>query len=162
MSRQEDRRRAARYVRTQRGELGLSQESLAEQAGVNVKTVRSLERGERWPNAASRAKIERSLQWADGDLTRVIEGGYPLTGPLSDEDPDKASGITDPDELDAYAREMIAELPQPQRGVMEEIYLSLRAEQQKNERLLKRLLMLPRRRQEPPEDDHDNGESAAQ
>ncbi|WP_087485517.1 helix-turn-helix domain-containing protein [Brachybacterium massiliense] len=65
---------AGRAVVEQRVQLGLSQASLATEAGVDAKTLRSLERGERWPHDTSRAKIERALGWAEGTLHALFVG----------------------------------------------------------------------------------------
>jgi transcriptional regulator with XRE-family HTH domain len=45
------RRAAGRVVEARRGELGLTQIEVASKAGVDMKTLRSLETGERWPIA---------------------------------------------------------------------------------------------------------------
>ncbi|MBF6350329.1 hypothetical protein IU448_15080 [Nocardia flavorosea] len=50
----------------------MEQALLAERAGVDPKTVRSLEKGERWPRDQSRAKIESALQWPAGALDRLL------------------------------------------------------------------------------------------
>ncbi|MQY08088.1 helix-turn-helix transcriptional regulator [Actinomadura macrotermitis] len=72
-----DRERAAKYVVARRGSLGMTQERLAERAGVTVKTVYNLEAAERWPQARTRAAIEAALEWGPGDLSRIAEGGEP-------------------------------------------------------------------------------------
>lgn len=77
MSRQLDRERVARYVAARRGVLDLAQRDLAELAGVDVKTINTLESGERWPQATTRSKVELALQWISGDLQRIAEGGEP-------------------------------------------------------------------------------------
>ncbi|MGY1946657.1 helix-turn-helix domain-containing protein [Nocardia asiatica] len=50
--------------------LGMDQARLAERAEVDPKTVRSLEKGERWPREASRSKIEDALGLPSGTLNR--------------------------------------------------------------------------------------------
>lgn len=72
-----DRERIAKYVVARRGSLGLTQEQLAERAGVTVKTIYNLEAGERWPQARTRSAIEEALQWRPGDLVRIGEGDEP-------------------------------------------------------------------------------------
>ncbi|MEU5884218.1 helix-turn-helix transcriptional regulator [Spirillospora sp. NPDC047279] len=72
-----DRERIAKYVVARRGSLGLTQEQLAERAGVTVKTIYNLEAGERWPQARTRSAIEDALQWRSGDLVRIGEGLEP-------------------------------------------------------------------------------------
>jgi transcriptional regulator with XRE-family HTH domain len=62
-------------VATRRGELGLTQQELADAANVAVGTVVALESGRRWPQAAKRSAIERALRWASGDLVRLRNGG---------------------------------------------------------------------------------------
>lgn len=73
---------ALEYVGTcvaeRRVELGLSQAALAKAASVDAKTLRSLERGERWPQDANRAKIERALGWRPGALEILYEEETPL------------------------------------------------------------------------------------
>lgn len=49
--------------------------TLARTAGVDTKTTRALEAGERWPRDMSRLKIERALGWASGSLDKVRAGG---------------------------------------------------------------------------------------
>ncbi|TDB85272.1 XRE family transcriptional regulator [Actinomadura sp. KC216] len=75
-----DRERVAKYAVARRGSLGLTQEQLAERAGVTVKTVYNLEAGERWPQARTRGAIEDALRWRAGDLARIAEGREPLGG----------------------------------------------------------------------------------
>ncbi|RFS81730.1 helix-turn-helix domain-containing protein [Actinomadura spongiicola] len=75
-----DRERVAKYAVARRGSLGLTQEQVAERAGVTVKTIYNLESGERWPQARTRAAVEEALRWRPGDLARVGEGGEPLGG----------------------------------------------------------------------------------
>lgn len=76
-----DRERAAKYVVARRGSLGLTQEQLAESAGVTVKTIYNLEAGERWPQARTRSAIEMALEWQSGDLVRIAEGHEPTPMP---------------------------------------------------------------------------------
>lgn len=68
-----DRKRAARLTAARRGELGMTQQQLADTAGVDVKTIGSLERRGRWPIARSRARIEAALRWPPGELERLAE-----------------------------------------------------------------------------------------
>ncbi|WP_170180805.1 helix-turn-helix domain-containing protein [Actinomadura pelletieri] len=75
-----DRERVAKYAVARRGSLGLTQEQVAERAGVTVKTIYNLESGERWPQARTRAAVEEALRWRLGDLARIGEGGEPLGG----------------------------------------------------------------------------------
>lgn len=73
-----DRARVARYVVARRGELNMSQQRLAERAGVDAKTIYNLESGDRWPQPKTRDRIEAALGWYSGDLQRIAEGGEPI------------------------------------------------------------------------------------
>jgi transcriptional regulator with XRE-family HTH domain len=96
-----DRHRVAKYVAARRGALGLTQEQLAERAGVTVKTIYNLESGERWPQARTRSAIELALAWRPGELVRIAEGAEPA--PASSVDGDGVSGPTrELAELNAY------------------------------------------------------------
>jgi transcriptional regulator with XRE-family HTH domain len=77
MSRGLDRERVARYVIDRRGGLGLTQEELADRAGLDRKTIYHLESAERWPQVKTRGALEEALGWASGDLIRIAEGGEP-------------------------------------------------------------------------------------
>ncbi len=77
MSRKLDHDRVARRVKARRGELRYSQRELAERAGVDVKTINSLEAASRWPQVTKRAAIEDALHWRSGSLLRIAEGGEP-------------------------------------------------------------------------------------
>lgn len=67
---------AGRAVVERRLQLELSQAALASAAGVDAKTLRSLERGERWPQDTSRAKVERALGWKEGTLHALFVGDF--------------------------------------------------------------------------------------
>jgi len=84
------RERAAAQVVARRGELGLTQRQLAMTAEVDIKTIYNLESGERWPQAGTRAKIEKALSWAVGSLEAFAEGResgyqYPTIAELIDD-----------------------------------------------------------------------------
>lgn len=150
MSRQEDRsRRLARYVAARRADLGLSQEALAKQAGLNFKTIHTLETGKHWPVARTRDKVEPVLGWEPGDIARIADGGYPTTGPLPEDDPDGliAAAVAggDPDELETRIREVIADLPERHRPFVEELYEQLLDSERQRRRLMKRVVALPDR-----------------
>lgn len=66
-----------RRVSERRTALGFDAAELARQAGVDPKTLASLERGERWPRDHSKTGIERALKWKPGSLTRIRNGGEP-------------------------------------------------------------------------------------
>lgn len=65
-------------VVAQRERLGFDAAPFARLAGVDPKTLASLERGERWPRTKSRNAIESALGWAAGSLTSMLAGGDPL------------------------------------------------------------------------------------
>lgn len=64
-----------KLVKERRLQLKMSTPELARVAGVDPKTVRALESGERWPQDTSRAKIEKALGWAAGSLDDYAGGG---------------------------------------------------------------------------------------
>lgn len=68
-----DRQRAARAVTARRGQLGLTQQELADAAGVDIKTIGNLESRGRWPIARTRARIENALGWQAGEMQRISE-----------------------------------------------------------------------------------------
>jgi transcriptional regulator with XRE-family HTH domain len=55
------REAVTRLVVSRRGELGLTQEALAIEAGVSHRTVQYLEAGETWPQPRTLAAIARAL-----------------------------------------------------------------------------------------------------
>jgi transcriptional regulator with XRE-family HTH domain len=94
----EDRQRVADYIRARRGDLGLSQEQLADKAKVALKTVTNVESGTTWPQAASRAKLESALGLASGDIVRIGRGGEPApTAPEMGELPPEFDRVLDVD-----------------------------------------------------------------
>ncbi|MDL4774951.1 MULTISPECIES: helix-turn-helix domain-containing protein [Thermomonosporaceae] len=101
-----DRERIAKYVVARRGSLGLTQEQLAERAGVTVKTIYNLEAGERWPQARTRSAIEDALQWRPGDLVRIGEGGEPAGASPR---PGMDVVLKELDELNAYFADLRAD-----------------------------------------------------
>ncbi|WP_192809764.1 helix-turn-helix domain-containing protein [Actinomadura rudentiformis] len=157
MSRHGDRQRVARYVVARRRALDITQEQLAERARVDPKTVGSLESATRWPQKASREKIEQALDWDEGDLARIAEGGFPVSGPLPDDDPEGVIAAAGTSDFDTKARAVIASLPEPQRSVVEEIYLSLLDAKRQNERLFSTLLAIPQRSEDGTDDTDDDG-----
>jgi transcriptional regulator with XRE-family HTH domain len=72
-----DRARTAAYVIVRRGQLGLSQQQLAELAHVDTKTINSLETGRRWPQPKTRARIAEALGWTARSLQDITDGGEP-------------------------------------------------------------------------------------
>ena len=78
----EELRRVGRAVAARRGELGMTQQELADAAGVDIKTVYNLESGTRWPIARTRAAISAALGWqADAlDSGAVVTTAPPAPG----------------------------------------------------------------------------------
>lgn len=68
---------AGEIVAARRRELGADVAELAREAQVDVKTLRSLEAGERMPRDSTKAKLERALQWAPGSINAVLAGEDP-------------------------------------------------------------------------------------
>src|ERR1700734_1228672 len=80
------RQRAARAVAARRGQLGMTQQELADAAGVDSKTIYNLESRGRWPIARTRALVEKALGWPVGEMQRIAEndGGEPEPDILPD------------------------------------------------------------------------------
>ena len=68
------RRAAGRVAEARRGELGMTQIEVASRAGVDMKTLRSLETGERWPIAKNLGAISAVLGLGPGYLREVADG----------------------------------------------------------------------------------------
>lgn len=68
------RQAAGLMVLTRRGELGLTQQQLADRAGVNIDTVSDLERGRLQSRTATVAAIARALGLDAAELQRVAAG----------------------------------------------------------------------------------------
>jgi transcriptional regulator with XRE-family HTH domain len=100
-----DRERVAKYVVARRGSMGLTQEQLAERAGVTVKTIYNLEAGERWPQARTRSAIEAALDWRPGDLVRIGEGLEPAPSASAD----MSAALRELAELNAYFADLQAD-----------------------------------------------------
>jgi transcriptional regulator with XRE-family HTH domain len=58
-------------------ELGLTQEALAVQAGVDPTTVNAFLNGRNWPQPRTRAKLEIALKWEVGTLLKIAKGEEP-------------------------------------------------------------------------------------
>jgi transcriptional regulator with XRE-family HTH domain len=68
-------RAAIRAAKARRGELGLTQTKLADNAGVHRRTYQDFERGLAWPHATTLAHIERlGLNWYAGKLSDIATG----------------------------------------------------------------------------------------
>ena len=75
------RQRAASAVAARRGELALTQQELADAAGVDSKTIYNLESGGRWPIAKTRTLIEKALGWPLGEMARIAHSEEPEPEP---------------------------------------------------------------------------------
>lgn len=124
-----------RKVQVRRLELGLQQADLAAQAKVDPKTLRSLEKGERWPRASSRSKVEDALDWPAGALDRMLaaametatkEGTERPVGPGSDPERLTAPTWEDLNDLiDTAVRRSIAESVVLQRATPDAVQHAL-------------------------------------
>ena len=81
----EDLRRAGHAVASRRGELRMTQQDLADKAGIDLKTVYNLESGTRWPIAKNRAAIAAALGWEPDALSALVSGDSPTqrSGPVA-------------------------------------------------------------------------------
>lgn len=68
------RRDVGDAVVARRKELHISQAALARKAGVDPKTLQSVEHGRRWPYGVTRAAIEAALGWGPGTIDRIAMG----------------------------------------------------------------------------------------
>jgi transcriptional regulator with XRE-family HTH domain len=64
-------------IRTQREQLGLSQEKLAEQCGFDRTYISMLERGKRNPSLLNLLKLAKGLKTSVSKLTEVYDGSNP-------------------------------------------------------------------------------------
>lgn len=76
-----DRRRrikvAAAAFAARRGDLGLTQEDIPRRGGPSVRTVINFESQGTLPNARSRARLERAVEWPLGEIGRIAAGPAP-------------------------------------------------------------------------------------
>ena len=82
--------RVGRAVAARRGQLGMTQQELADAAHVDLKTVYNLESGTRWPIARNRAAISAALNWEGDGMIAIADGGTPVergTAPPPSEPP---------------------------------------------------------------------------
>ena len=77
VAKNEEVQRTGRAVAARRGELGLTQQELADDAGVDIKTVYNLESGARWPIAKNRAALAVALHWEPNALAVIAAGETP-------------------------------------------------------------------------------------
>lgn len=88
MTKGEDPQAFGRAVEARRGELGMTQQELADAAGVDLKTVYNLESGGRRPIARVRAAISRALGWQQDAVPAVpVTPGADWLPPLDGEAP---------------------------------------------------------------------------
>lgn len=85
MAKGDELQKVGRAVAARRGELGKTQQELADAAHVDLKTIYNLESGSRWPIARTRAAISAALNWEGDALARIANGGEP---PGSPDEPD--------------------------------------------------------------------------
>ncbi|MGZ9829909.1 helix-turn-helix domain-containing protein [Tsukamurella ocularis] len=86
-------KQAGEIVAARRRELGVDVAELARDAQVDVKTIRSLETGERMPRDSTKAKLERALEWTPGSIDLVFAGEVPT---VVDAPPMQARGEVNP------------------------------------------------------------------
>src|SRR5262245_10198642 len=107
----------AEYVRTRRLRAGLTQEALAERAGLTVDTVGALERGLRrrlYPHTARALADALGLSETErAELTALAHGPLPARGTRSREVPARAAPDKVPSTSDAPSR------PAPAAAVLE-------------------------------------------
>lgn len=82
--------RVGREIVRKREASGLSQLMLAQNAGVDPKTLRGIEQGARWPQGKTRKAIELALGWPEGAMTRIRDGD---PAPAASRNPHSPAGI---------------------------------------------------------------------
>lgn len=94
--------RLADAVRARRSALRLTQQELADNAGVNVMTIRNLEGLRRFTRMpATVGKVERALGWEVGSAEAVLSGGDPtlVSVSVNGRAPNVTSGADDASEI---------------------------------------------------------------
>lgn len=71
---EEGKARAAAYVREEMARRGWTPERVADEAAVDVSTVRTLLKGERWPWTSKRNAIELALDLPQGSIELTATG----------------------------------------------------------------------------------------
>jgi transcriptional regulator with XRE-family HTH domain len=66
-------RRIGLLIKEGRNKLGMSQVPFAEHAGVDAKTISSMERGKRVAWEQSQRKVEAALGWRPGSIQEVLD-----------------------------------------------------------------------------------------
>jgi hypothetical protein len=116
--------RLATYVRARRGQLGLTQATLAEQAGVSVKTINGIETRPTPRRVDTMSGLERALGWASGSIEEILAGRPPLwAGAVADTPPAPAVLVTGPGADHSIRRvvELMDEMPRDARLAIEQM-----------------------------------------
>jgi hypothetical protein len=58
---------------------------VARDARIDVRTLRALIAGDRWPTEKVRGRVEKALGWRPGEITRQAYDGIPALATYSDE-----------------------------------------------------------------------------
>ena len=103
-------RRAGRYVEAAMGTKGWNRRDLAREASVDQGTVADFLDGTRWPQTATRAKLERALGMESGDIAAAAEG-MTTVRPAAQDDAYVSRGRsrTQPDDDEAALAAKLAE-----------------------------------------------------
>lgn len=84
------------WMDERRGELALTWQQVADEAGVSTETLYRIADGGRTPRTTTRKGIERALQWQPGSIDAIAASGKPA--PLAE--PEQASRPAEPDPAD--------------------------------------------------------------
>lgn len=104
----EDWLRLGEAVRDRRVELGMTQDDLADEAGIATGTVRNLEKGNRVRDLML-PKINRALGWDEGSYKRVLDEGLPPTVAELVAEPDDSLRLPRPADVSPQAWAEITE-----------------------------------------------------
>lgn len=83
-------------IRRRRVALRLTQEDLADKAGVSVNTIRNLEQGRR-ARELTLPRITDALGWVGGSYFLILDGGDPLVEETPEEENDDALRLERPE-----------------------------------------------------------------
>lgn len=108
-------RALGRAVKARRVALRMSQDDLAEKAGVGVNTVSNIEKGSGPRRDLTLAAIEDALGWQPGSYLLVLDGGVPLILETVSEPEDDALRLERPEgisdgEWAAISEKLVADL----------------------------------------------------
>lgn len=117
-------RRLAQWIRKRRIELGLSQRTAADRAGIARNTWIAAEDGARRVYDENYAKIERALQWLPGSIGLILEGGDPHIELWP------APASASPNEADDLARIAALPIPASRKLEMVRVYLEIASQAQ--------------------------------